>query len=61
MAKILSITDGARFRMSPKARKYRTARPVRPNPWSRIARAVSSPVAIVGYFILLLMGCARLH
>jgi hypothetical protein len=61
MAKILSISDSPHFRRSAKAWKYGFARPFRSNPWVRIARAISSPSAIVGYFILLLIGCSRLH
>jgi len=61
MAKVFNIADSALYRPGLKARKYKTASAAPPKPWARVVRAVSSPTAIVGYFILLLMGCSRLH
>jgi hypothetical protein len=61
MAKVYNIADSALFCPGSKAQKYKTASAASPKSWARVIRAVSSPTAIVGYFILLLMGCSRLH
>ena len=60
MAKILSISDNTHFRLNLEAQKHKTAIAGHLFPWDQVARVASSPTAIVGYFILLLMGCARL-
>ena len=61
MAKVYNISDSVLFHRGSKARKYEASHTVRANPWGRVVRAISSPMAIVGYFILLLVGCSRLH
>ena len=57
MAKILSITDGARFRLALRASAGQAAALDRPKAWDAVATVISSPLAVVGLFLLLVLTC----
>jgi hypothetical protein len=56
MARILCITDGARFRLENRIPGNQTT-PVPNSSWDKLATVISSPVVVTSLFVLLLLIC----